>query len=154
LSHPLAFANQCLYHGRLLLAGWQHVLAADATSEAAVTAAYAPVVRRQLLDGYGWLLLAVCRIPHIPEAPPHTVRELPPLPAGLVHPAEVETCADLEARGWVGDLQRLSLTPATWRPPSDRLASDTLEPSLALFEAWVDKLAGLSEMVASAIDES
>jgi hypothetical protein len=36
---------------------------------------------------------------------PHTVRDLPSLPAGLVLPAEIAACAELESTGWLAALQ-------------------------------------------------
>ena len=62
MSHPLAYANQSLYHASILLSGWRAELTRQAAPEPQVTLAYAPGVREHLLDGYGWLLLAACRI--------------------------------------------------------------------------------------------
>ena len=152
MSHPLAFANQSLYHADLLLSAWSHADAAGETPDAALTLAFAGPTQTYLLDGYGWLLLAACRIRQAPEAPPHSVSELPPLPAGLVHPAEVEACAQLEANGWIADLK----TPLGRQPVVRSVNSLAVEvtTSLAQFEEWLKLLKALAQQVADAIDES
>ena len=117
-----------------------------------VNQAYASPVQSKLLDGYGWLLLAACRIRQLPESLPRSVSDLPPLPTGLVRPAEVDACAQLEQSGWVAALKApLSENPVVRR--SDSLAVET-GVNLAQFEDWAHHLAGLAETVADAIDES
>ena len=152
MSHPLAFANQSLYHADILLSAWSHADAAGETPDAALTLAFAGPTQTYLLDGYGWLLLAACRIRQAPEAPPHSVSELPPLPAGLVHPAEVEACAQLEANGWIADLK----TPLGRQPVVRSVNSLAVEvtTSLAQFDEWLRLLKALAQQVADAIDES
>ena len=95
MSHPLAYANQSLYHANILLSGWRAELERGSAPQNQVNQAYASPVQTQLLDGYGWLLLAVCRIRQLPDSPPRSVSDLPPLPAGLVRPAEGGACAPL-----------------------------------------------------------
>ena len=95
LSHPLAFANQSLYHAGILLSAWSDAKVSGEAPERAITLAFAAPVQARLLDGYGWLLLAACRIRQAPESPPHSVDDLPPLPAGLVHPEKLRP-----ARSW------------------------------------------------------
>jgi len=73
------------------------------------------------------------------------VSDLPPLPTGLVRPAEVEAFAQLEQSGWVAALE----APISNRPVgrrSDSLAVET-EVNLAQCEDWAQELA-------DAIDES
>ena len=152
MSHPLAYANQSLYHASILLSGWRAELDRGTVPEIQVNQAYASPVQTKLLDGYGWLLLAACRIRQLPDSPPRSVNELPPLPAGLVRPAEVEACAQLEQSGWVAALKApLSESPVVRR--SDNLALET-GVNLAQFEDWAQQLARLAESVADAIDES
>ena len=152
MSHPLAYANQSLYHASILLSGWQRALTEENLPERQITLAYAPAVQTRLLDSYGWLLLAACRIRQAPDTPPHSVRDLPTLPAGLVHPAEVETCAQLEQGGWVAALQApLTETPAVRR--SDSLAVEQ-GISREQFEDWSQKLVSLAQQIADAVDES
>lgn len=153
MSHPLAFANQSIYHGKILLAGWR--LSEEQRSHAVeqVALAYAPTVRAKLLDAYGWLLLAACRITQAPERPPHSVKDLPPLPKGLVRPAEVDACAALEVDGWVALLQK-PITRAAISVRPGQLASDVAGVELRHFEDWLHQLEGLSEVIADAIDES
>tara|TARA_B100000900_G_C20229166_1_gene573088 strand:+ start:287 stop:529 length:243 start_codon:yes stop_codon:yes gene_type:complete len=80
------------------------------------------------------------------------VSDLPPLPAGLVRPVELEACAQLEQSGWVAALKApLSESPVVRR--SDSLAVET-GVNLAEFDDWAQHLAGLAETVANAIDES
>ena len=69
MSHPLAFANQSLYHAGILLSAWSHAKASGEAPERAITLAFAAPVQARLLDGYGWLLLAACRIRQAPETP-------------------------------------------------------------------------------------
>ena len=152
MSHPLAYANQSLYHASILLSGWRAELTRQAAPEPQVTLAYAPGVREHLLDGYGWLLLAACRIRQAPENPPHSVNDLPTLPVGIVPPAEVEACAQLERGGWVGALQA-PITPMPAPRRSDSLAVEMFT-SLEQFDAWAKNLAQLAEQIADAIDES
>ena len=78
MSHPLAFANQSLYLADILLSAWSHADAAGETPDAALTLAFAGPTQTYLLDGYGWLLLAACRIRQAPDTPPHSVADLPP----------------------------------------------------------------------------
>ena len=152
MSHSLAYANQSLYHASILLSGWRAELERGRASQNQVNQAYASPVQVKLLDGYGWLLLAACRIRQIPDSPPRSVSDLPPLPAGLVRPAEVDVCAQLEQSGWVAALKApISDSPAVRR--SDSLAVET-GVNLAQFEDWAQQLAGLVETVADAIDES
>ena len=152
MSHPLAYANQSLYHASILLSGWRAELDRGSVPETQVNQAYASPVQTKLLDGYGWLLLAACRVRQLPDCPPRSVGDLPPLPAGLVRPAEVEACEQLEQSGWVAALKApLSESPVVRR--SDNLAVET-GVNLAQFEDWAQQLAGLAETVADAIDES
>ncbi len=95
MSHPLAYANQSLYHANILLSGWRAELERGNIPQNQVSQAYASPVQAKLLDGYGWLLLAACRIRQLPDSPPRSVSDLPPLSTGLVRPAEVEAVAQL-----------------------------------------------------------
>ena len=152
MSHPLAYANQCFYHADILISAWQHSAQNSEVLDTQVALAFAPPVQSKLLDGYGWLLLAACRIRQAPEVVPHSVAQLPPLPAGLVHPAEVEACAQLEQSGWVAALKApISNSPVVRR--SDSLAVET-GVNLEQFEDWAQQLAGLAETISDAIDES
>lgn len=153
MSHPLAFANQSIYHGRILLTGWRLAIEQRAGPTEQVALAFAPPVRLQFLDAYGWLLLAACRVTQVPEQPPHSVNELPALPAGLVRPAEVDACAALEKDGWVAALKRpITRAALTIRP--GQLASDGPGFDLQHCEAWLQQLEDLAGLVADAIDES
>ena len=152
MSHPLAYANQSLYHASILLSGWRAELTRQVAPEPQVTLAYAPGVREHLLDGYGWLLLAACRIRQAPEKPPHSVADLPTLPDGIVPPAEVEACAQLEESGWVAGLRAPITAMATPRR-SDSLAVE-MGTSLDQFDVWAKNLGQLAEQIADAIDES
>ena len=105
MSHPLAYANQSLYHGNILLSGWRAELERGNISQNQVSQAYASPVQAKLLDGYGWLVLAACRIRQLPDNPPRSVSDSPPLPTGLVRPAELEAFAQLEQSGWVATLK-------------------------------------------------
>ena len=152
MSHPLAYANQSLYHASILLSGWRAALERGSVPQNQVNQAYASPVQIKLVDGYGWLLLAACRIRQLPDTPPRSVSDLPPLPAGLVRPAEVEACAQLEQSGWIGALKApIPESPMVRR--SDSLAVET-GVNLAQFEDWAQQLSGLAETVADAIDES
>ena len=115
--------------------------------------AYAPAVRKQFLDAYGWLLLAACRITQVPEQPPHSVQDLPALPAGLVRPAEVDACALLENDGWVAAMKR-PVTRASLVSRPGQLASDVSGIEIHHFEAWLEQLESLARRIADAIDES
>jgi len=98
------------------------------------------------------LLLAACRIRQAPENPPHSVDDLPPLPAGLVHPAEIEACAQLELNGWIADLK----SPVDRQPavrPTNSLAVEVVT-SLEQFQDWSTRLIDLAAHIADAIDES
>ena len=152
MSHPLAFANQSLYQADILLSAWSHANAAGETSDAALTLAFAGPTQNYLLDGYGWLLLAACRIRQAPDTPPHSVTDLPPLPTGLVHPAEVEACAQLEADGWIADLKSPLQRQLVVRSVNSLAVEVTT--SLAQFEGWLKSLKALAQQVADAIDES
>ena len=152
MSHPLAYANQSLYHANILLSGWCTELQRGSVPQNQVNQAYAGPVQTKLLDGYGWLLLAACRIRQLPDSPPRSVSDLPPLPPGLVRPAEVEARAQVEQNGWVAALKDpISGSPVVRR--SDSLAVETTV-NLEQFEYWAQQLAGLAETVADAIDES
>ena len=153
MSHPLAFANQCLYHARIVQAGWQGELAAQREPSLAVDLAFAPLLQKVLLDAYGWLLLAGCRVRSAPEHPPHTVHDLPSLPAGLVLPAEIAVCAELETSGWLAALQAPISRNATVRQ-SDNLAANSAAPTLEQFDLWSQNLSALAQHIADAIDES
>ena len=153
MSHPLAFANQSIYHGRILLAGWRQAAAEHAEPAEQVALAYAPAVSKQFLDAYGWLLLAACRITQVPEQPPHSVQDLPALPAGLVRPAEVDACALLENDGWVAAMKR-PVTRASLVSRPGQLASDVSGIEIHHFEAWLEQLESLARRIADAIDES
>ena len=152
MSHPLAYANQSFYHASILLSGWRAELERGSVPQNQVNQAYASPVQTKLLDVYGWLLLAACRIRQLPDSLPRSVSELPPLPTGLVRPAEVQACAHLEQSGWVAALKApISDSPVVRR--SDNLAVET-EINVAQFEDWAEHLASLAETVADAIDES
>ncbi len=153
MSHPLAFANQCLYHARIVQAGWQGVLDAQREPSLTVNLAFAPLLQKVLLDTYGWLLLAGCRVRSAPEHPPHAVRDLPSLPAGLVLPAEIAICAELESHGWLAALQAPILRNATVRQHAN-LAVNSAVPTLEQFDLWGQNLSALAQNIADAIDES
>lgn len=153
MSHPLAFANQCLYHARIVQAGWQSLLAAQREPSVAINLAFAPLMQKVLLDAYGWLLLAACRVSSAPEHPPHAVSDLPPLPAGLVLPAEIAICAELESNGWLAALQTPIARNATVRQ-HDNLAVNSAVPALEQFELWGQNMSALAQHIADAIDES
>ena len=153
MSHPLAFANQCLYHARIVQAGWQSVLEAKCEPSLAIDLAFAPLLQKVLLDAYGWLLLAGCRVRSAPEHPPHTVRDLPSLPAGLVLPAEIAVCAELERTGWLAALREPISRNATVRQ-SNNLAANSAVPTLEQFDLWGQNLSALAQQIADAIDES
>ena len=153
MSHPLAFANQSIYHGRILLNGWRTTLEQESEPPPQVALAFAPPVRSQLLDAYGWLLLAACRITQVHAKPPHSVDDLPPLPPGLARPAEVDACAVLEREGWVAALKQ-PLTRASLSARPGQLASDVVGIEPRHFEAWLYQLEGLAGLIADAIDES
>ena len=152
MSHPLAYANQSLYHANILLSGWRAELERGNIPQNQVSQAYANPVQAKLLDGYGWLLLAACRIRQLPDSPPRSVSDLPPLPTGMVRPVKVEAFAQSEQSPWVAALKApISDRPVVRR--SDSLAVET-DVNLAQCEDWAKELAGLSEAVADAIDES
>jgi len=153
LSHPLAYANQCLYHARIVQAGWQSLLEAQREPSLAINLAFAPLTQKVLLDAYGWLLLAGCRVTSAPEHPPHTVRDLPSLPAGLVLPADIAICAELESSGWVAELQAPISRNATVRQYNN-LATNSAVPTLEQFDLWAQNLTALAQNIADAIDES
>lgn len=152
MSHPLAFANQSLYHADILLSAWSHAKATGETPDPAITLAFATPVQTYLLDGYGWLLLAACRIRQAPDTPPHSVNDLPALPTGLVHPAEVEAYAQLEVDGWVADLK----APLGRQPVARAASSLAVEvvTSFEQFEEWSARLKALAQQIADVIDES
>jgi hypothetical protein len=152
LSHPLAYANESLYHCRILMEGWREVLDARREPGHQVAQAFAPAAREHLLNAYGWLLLAACRVRLIPDRPPHAVADLPAFPDGLVRPAEIDTCEALEQGGWIGALQ----APVVKKPPSqpDQLASDGVALTLSQFEVWLAELVELAGYISDAIDES
>ena len=152
MSHPLAFANQHLYYANILLAAWRRTLSEQEAPAAQVNQAFAGAVQARLLDGYGWLLLTACRIRQAPERPPHSVDDLPPLPAGLVRPAEVQACAQLERDGWLKALKkRLPDSPSVRRAGS--LAQE-VDLAIEQFVDWSQKLELLSQQIADSVDES
>ena len=151
MSHPLAYANQCLYHADILISAWQHSAQNSEVLDTQVALAFAPPVQSKLLDSYGWLLLAACRIRQTPEVVPHSVAQLPALPAGLVHPAEVEACAQLESDGWIAGLQAPIEQSAVRR--SNSLAVEQ-GVSWEQFLHWAERLKSLAQQIADGIDES
>ncbi len=153
MSQPLAFAHRNIYHGKILLSGWRQMLDSQSEPREQVGLAFAPAVKRQFLDAYGWLLLAACRVTQVPEQPPHSVDDLPPLPAGLVRPAELNACAALENDGWVAALKQ-PITRASLSVATGHLASDVRGFDARHFEAWLQQLVDLADLIAGAIDES
>ena len=153
MSQSLAFANQSIYHGKILLTGWRYMIDGESEPREQVGLAFAPAVRRHFLDAYGWLLLAACRVNQVPEQPPHSVNDLPPLPAGLVRPAEVNACAALENDGWVAALKQ-PITRASLSVAPGHLASDVRGFDARHFEVWLQRLMELADLIAGAVDES
>ena len=129
------------------------MLEAQREPSLAVDLAFAPLLQKVLLDAYGWLLLAGCRVRSTPEHPPHAVRDLPSLPTGLVLPAEIAVCAELESTGWLAALQAPISRNATVRQ-SNNLAAKSGVPSLEQFDLWSQNLSALAQQIADAIDES
>ena len=129
------------------------MLEAQREPSLAVDLAFAPLLQKVMLDAYGWLLLAGCRVRSATEHPPHTVRDLPSLPTGLVLPAEIAVCAELESNGWLAALQAPISRNATVRQ-SNNLAANTAVPSLEQFDLWSENLTALAQHIADAIDES
>ena len=62
MSHPLTYANQILYRTNILLSGWRAELEQGNIPQNKASQACASPVQAKLLDGYGWLLLAACRL--------------------------------------------------------------------------------------------
>ena len=151
MSHPLAYANQCLYHADILISAWQHSAQSSEVLDTQVALAFAPPVQSKLLDSYGWLLLAACRIRHTPEVVPHSVAQLPALPTGLVRPAEVEACAQLESDGWIAELQAPIEQSAVRRSHSLAVEQGV---SWEQFLHWAERLKALAQQVADGVDES
>ena len=138
MSHPLAYANQSLYHANILLSGWRAELERGSIPHNQVIKACASTVQAKLLDGYGWLLLAACRIRQLPDSPPRSVSRLPPLPTGMVRPVKVEAFAQSEQSPWVAALKApISDRPVVRR--SDSLGVET-EFNVAQCEAWAKEL--------------
>ena len=129
------------------------MLEAQREPSLAVDLAFAPLLQKVLLDAYGWLLLAGCRVRSTPEHPPHAVRDLPSLPTGLVLPAEIAVCAELESTGLLAALQAPISRNATVRQ-SNNLAANSGVPSLEQFDLWSQNLSALAQQIADAIDES
>ena len=129
------------------------MLEAQREPSLAVDLAFAPLLQKVLLDAYGWLLLAGCRVRSTPEHPPHAVRDLPSLPTGLVLPAEIAVCAELESTGWLAALQAPISRNATVRQ-SNNLAANSGVPSLEQFDLWSQNLSVLAQQIADEIDES
>lgn len=133
-------ANRALYLARLLLDGWQ-LAARDAADPAALDAAYLAAARQQLLQAYGWFLLAVSGADTQlqPQLLPRAVAELPPPEPGRASAPELQEFAALERDGWLAEMLREP--PLTAAPvPARALASDRPSADPRAAQRWLRAL--------------
>jgi hypothetical protein len=138
---------------RLLLRSWADSLERGAAMPAAIDGAFAPGVRLHLLDAYGWFLLATIRVSQLPERPPHHTSGLPALKQGLAIPGEVDEYRQLEANGWIRQLQTPLPVGMPKRSVGAVLAVANAYPQLSDFEDWCSQFEHLFTRMADSLDE-
>jgi len=149
-------ANGALYRARILLETWESARETQRHPEAYLAAAFLPAVRDQLIQAYGWFLLAVAGIDEVPGGrPPRSTRDLPALEPGKALPPEVREFALLEDEGWVGELlAERDVSPAPRaRVPAAVLTSDTALPGPSVVGRWADRLAATMERMDDSLAE-
>jgi len=149
-------ANQALYLARIVLNAWEEALAKQDLPAGVLAQAFLPAVRQHLLDAYGWFLLAIVQTEPLPDTPPASTGQLPPVPAGKVVPAEIRELSRLEAEDWLSDLLGPLPSPggATYTRRRDNLA--VAAPAVdgpGAATAWLEQLGALFERMSDSLDE-
>lgn len=154
MSSPRARANHKLYLAKIQLQAWHNALATQQVAATTLAQAFLPAVRMHLLDAYGWFLLAVSGEDTLPERPPHSTAELPPVSQGRAVCGEVLEFRQLEQGGWLAELL-LEADDITSGPRSaGNLASagaSVVGPEVA--GQWLEQLAGLFGRMGDSLDE-
>lgn len=154
MASARGLANHSLYMARILASQWQTRLAEQPSESLALNAAFAPALQLHLLNAYGWFLLASVRLTTLPERPPHSTADLPPLGQGIVAPAEVDECRHLERDGWLLLLQTPIPNGLPTKNDTTILARSGTYPMLDDFNAWISALDQLFARMSSSLDEN
>jgi hypothetical protein len=158
MSTPRALANQKLYHAKILIHYWQTAIAEEGIAKTVLQQAFGSAVRGHLVDAYGWFLLEILQPDQIPEQPPHSVDELPPVIVGRERPPEINEFLQLERTGWLNKMLHPNSSPESSagrdNPLSQNLATEAgteYGPDEAL--RWHGELGVLFGRMTDALDE-
>ncbi len=158
MSTARARANHKLYLARILLGAWRTALDAADIPASTLNQAYAPAVRRHLLEAYGWFLLEISHPALLPEQVPGSVAELPELAEGRALAGELREFQRLERESWLADLlqepDEWSNSSATAAPSAPNLASSVADmPDVNTQAHWADHLEALFDRMGDSLDE-
>jgi hypothetical protein len=152
LIEALSRANYNLYQSTTLLNAWRLLLARQVGSGEHINRTFAPIIQASLIEVYGWLIIAACKIDYLPEHPPRSVNDLPDFPVNLVLSAELSYCESLEKEGWIADLLR-PLPKYLVPRQAGNLAAESTMPSIKCMSDWGEKLRQLSKRLTENSDE-
>ena len=156
MSSARARANHSLYLARILIRAWVTAEAEQALPQSLLAQAYAPGCQSHLVNAYGWFLLAIGSPDNLPETPPASVDDLPPVPPGKALPGELREFSQLEEGGWLAELLA-PLSPVTGavraRDPRNLAAPAAAGPAPVSFSGWADELASLFDRMGDSLDE-
>ena len=156
MSSSRALANHKLYLAKIQLAAWRAQLQEQQLGATVLSQAFLPAVRGHLLEAYGWLLLTLIDVGESPSGSlPHSVDQLPEIPAGKVAPGNLIELQVLEKGGWLAELLAppAADTSTVSRRPGN-LATRTI-PTAGLEEAsvWGASMETIIERLGDSLDE-
>lgn len=139
-----------------MLESWELAKSGGRHNETQLTAAFLPAVRSQLLNAYGWYLLAVSGEEESSATePPTSVSDLERPPAGRAIAPEIREFSSLEHDGWLAELlaDPGNLLAAD-RPDRALLGSDKTVPGYPVVRAWEKSLEAAIQRMDDSLVES
>ena len=153
MSSARGLANHSLYMARLLLDAWHQQTQTSRTEPRILSAAFAPAVRLHLLDAYGWFLLALLRVPALPDHAPQRIADLPAIKSGIAEPPEISEFRELEQTGWLHELLAPPVRGVGQISHRQRLASTADRPQIHQYGEWHGELTSLFTRMSVSLDE-
>lgn len=154
MSAARSFANQKLYHARILAAAWRGQLKDQQIPSTVLADAFDPPSRRHLQLAYGWFLLEIAQLAPLPAEPPARCSELPDVDQGKVIPPEIRELQQLEKNGWLAELLQ-SDSGASSVPRSAGNLATAVEATSGpdAIDQWIEQLQTIFERMSEALDE-
>ena len=154
MSSARSFANQKLYHARILAAAWRRELKDQQIPSTVLSDAFDPPCRRHLQLAYGWFVLEIAQLSPLPAEPPARCAELPDVAQGKAIPPEIRELQQLEKNGWIAQLLQPG-SGASSAPRSVGNLATAVEGTSGpdAIDQWIEQLQTIFERMSEALDE-